>query len=291
MYTIAEKLTNSGEKVSSFSVKLTTLAAAGLLLAGCAGASGVAKTPRMSERNLRPMNQELGAWLARINAVPAPSIRSDRDQTVSAAQPLAEGHSSEGALILTAALPPQPLQPALSPSSAPSPTASSAKPPATDSTRPVSTPSAGAVAAEDPTSSNAGKPRSDPAAKAAGAGDGAALAAKPNAAAVPGGTAGNVTGTTPTPPVATEVVKPAAKEIWLAENGSSFRTTLTAWASKAGWAEPRWDASVDYPIAGTMTFEGDFLDAVRGIFKAHAGVQRPVQADIYVSQKFIHVTE
>ncbi|CAD7741226.1 hypothetical protein LMG31884_47440 (plasmid) [Xanthomonas hydrangeae] len=40
-----------------------------------------------------------------------------------------------------------------------------------------------------------------------------------------------------------------------------------------------------------MTFEGDFLDALRSLFKAHAGVSRPVHVDVYTNQKFIHVTE
>jgi P-type conjugative transfer protein VirB9 len=88
-----------------------------------------------------------------------------------------------------------------------------------------------------------------------------------------------------------QVAEPLPEHVWTAEAGSSLRTTLLRWAKDAGWAEPRWDAPVDYPIAGTMVFEGDFLHALGGLFKAHANVSRPVHIDVYTTQKFIHVTE
>lgn len=81
------------------------------------------------------------------------------------------------------------------------------------------------------------------------------------------------------------------EQIWTAEPGSSLRLTLIRWSKEAGWAEPRWEAGIDFPIAGTMSFNGDFLEAVRGILDAYAGAQRPVRGMAYVKQKFILVTE
>ena len=99
-----------------------------------------------------------------------------------------------------------------------------------------------------------------------------------------------VEGAAYTPP-APRAPPPPPTPVWTADAGSTLRGTLTEWAKAAGWAEPRWDAQVDYPIAGTMRFEGEFLDAVREIFAAHSSTQRPLQADVYVRQNLIHVTE
>jgi hypothetical protein len=54
---------------------------------------------------------------------------------------------------------------------------------------------------------------------------------------------------------------------------------------------PQWDAEIDYQVPGTLSFEGDFLDAVRGLFKAYARAKRPLLVDAYPNQKIIHVTE
>lgn len=83
---------------------------------------------------------------------------------------------------------------------------------------------------------------------------------------------------------------PAPKPEWIAEHGTTLRAAVEEWSSKAGWTVI-WDASIDYPIVGTLRYRGEYLDAVRGIFLAHAHAARPLQADAYVGQKLVHVTE
>ncbi|MBB3923918.1 toxin co-regulated pilus biosynthesis Q family protein [Xanthomonas arboricola] len=79
-----------------------------------------------------------------------------------------------------------------------------------------------------------------------------------------------------------------SKKTWVAENGTSLRYSVTEWSKRAGWTVV-WDAEVDYPIAGTLTYEGDFVDAVAGIFRAHSRSAIPLRVDIYPRQKLIHI--
>lgn len=263
---------------------MAAFAASALLLAGCASAGGAPKTPRMSDRHLRPMNQDLAAWLARINAVPAPATQ---DPVVSAGTARSEpgGDASSQPQLRVESLPPLAAQPELSSGTAPSPTASPTKPPATASNTPAPSPTADAVAAAGALIPPPGRPNGQPEVRP---GPPSPAAVAPAAAPQPNPVAAADPAVEPVKePVPVEVPKP----IWKAEAGGTLRTTLLGWAKEAGWPEPRWDAPVDYPIVGTMVFEGDFLDALRGLFKAHAGVSRPVHVDVYTTQKFIHVTE
>lgn len=95
----------------------------------------------------------------------------------------------------------------------------------------------------------------------------------------------------PLPKTAPAVVASAAKPTWKAVGGSdTLRSAVEQWAKRAGWTVI-WDAGIDYPIVGSLKYEGTYLDAVRGIFLAHAGAERPLRADAYTRQQLIHITE
>lgn len=274
MYTIAEKLANNGEKVSSFSERWAGVAVFGLLLSGCATGAGVARTPAMSDRHLRPMNQDLALWLERVNAKPA-------GETAMQHQVSAIALASEPAPQQAKTAPPLP--PALpiasvAPSSAPSPTASLAVQPATEvKPRPASTSPDSTVVSGD-TSSPSAAPTEVAAALAS---------SHPKEKTAPAAAAAD------SPPPKPSAQPPAnpPKPTWVANPGSTVRETLAHWSSEAGWAVPQWDAEIDYQVPGTLSFEGDFLDAVRGLFKAYARAKRPLLVDAYPNQKIIHVTE
>ncbi|WP_245336356.1 toxin co-regulated pilus biosynthesis Q family protein [Stenotrophomonas sp. PvP093] len=218
------------------------------------------------------MNQDLALWLERVNARPAGETA--RQQEVSAVALASEPARQP---VKTAS----PLSPTLptssvAPSSAPSPTASLAVQPATEAKpRPVSTSPDSTVVSGD---------TSSPSAAPTGA---AALASsQPQEKAAPAAAAADS-------PLQTPSAQPVAppKPTWVANPGSTVRETLAHWSSKAGWAVPQWDAEIDYQVPGTLSFEGDFLDAVRGLFKAYARAKRPLLVDAYPNQKIIHVTE
>lgn len=83
---------------------------------------------------------------------------------------------------------------------------------------------------------------------------------------------------------------PLQPAVWAAKEGSSVRDTVEEWAKKANWTVV-WDAGIDYPIVGGLRYAGGFLDAIRGIFLAHARAATPLRADVYTRQHLIHITE
>lgn len=83
---------------------------------------------------------------------------------------------------------------------------------------------------------------------------------------------------------------PPPQPSWTAGNGTTLRGSVEEWSAKAQWTVV-WDAGVDYPITGSLKYEGTYLDAIRGIFLAHSKAERPLRADLYTSQKLIHITE
>ncbi|OHE80665.1 MAG: hypothetical protein A2X76_01340 [Lysobacterales bacterium GWF1_69_6] len=110
--------------------------------------------------------------------------------------------------------------------------------------------------------------------------------------------------TTPAAPPAVEAAEPTPIETvaeappapepelpaWTALPGDSLRDAVQIWSQREGW-QVEWDAQIDYDIVAALTYRGSYLDAIRGIFKAHAGAERPLLVDLYPNQKLIHVTE
>lgn len=82
-----------------------------------------------------------------------------------------------------------------------------------------------------------------------------------------------------------------AKVFWVAKKGNSLRDSVTEWAQKAGWDVNWVPQDLDYPIIGTLTYEGTFENAITGIFRAYEGAERPMLVDGNPSQKLIVVTE
>lgn len=90
--------------------------------------------------------------------------------------------------------------------------------------------------------------------------------------------------------LAGKVVTPG-KVFWVAKKGSSLRDSVTEWAQAAGWDVSWVPQDLDYPIIGTLTYEGTFENAVMGIFRAYEGAERPMLVDGNPRQKLIVVTE
>lgn len=219
------------------------------------------------------MNEDLRAWLDRLNATPAgtPPAPSLEEQPRVAAEPPA---------------PQTQLAPAPSPGAAPTSTA-------TASTAPEVAKPAVAVAAGAPqqqvVASAAPAKKADPS-HTPGSGSQPAPppfsaddAKKVQAAATADGKPANTPAETIPAPL-----PPPPKPVWAAENGTSLRYSVSQWAKRAGWTVV-WDAEVDYPIVGTLSYEGDFVEAVAGIFRAHSRSTIPLRVDIYPRQKLIHI--
>jgi len=282
------KVHKSDEKMNTFAARVLVLALAAGLGSGCATAFA-AKTPKFKERDLRPMNQDLAAWLDRLNAGPAHAEASAEPA------PAAPTDKKEALAITPAA----PVPPAMQPqqqgptslemsNAASSPTAST--PTATASP----TPSVSAVAVTAGASSVPPTAAPAPAATSHTPG-GSQPPASPPALAAAEPTAATAVGAVTTDSATTVVQAPLpppppAKPVWTAANGESLREAIEDWSKKADWTVV-WDASVDYPIVGTLRYEGDYLDAIRGIFLAHANAEKPLRADVYTRQHLIHITE
>ncbi|MEA9776954.1 toxin co-regulated pilus biosynthesis Q family protein [Xanthomonas campestris pv. raphani] len=263
-------MTTPGEKVTTFAARAITIALAGMLSA-CA--SSGAKTPRYSDRHLRPMNEDLRAWLDRLNAMPvgtSPATSMNEQTRVAVAPPAPQTQ----------------LAPAPSPGAAPTSPATALTPP--DVVRPAVAVAAGApqqhvVASAapakkaDPSHTPGSGPQPAPPPFSA---EGAKKA--PEVATADGKLANKPAETIPAP------LPPPPKPVWAAENGTSLRYSVSQWAKRAGWTVV-WDAEVDYPIAGTLSYEGEFVEAVAGIFRAHSRSTIPLRVDIYPRQKLIHI--
>lgn len=56
-----------------------------------------------------------------------------------------------------------------------------------------------------------------------------------------------------------------AEEVWSVRQGDTVKTTLDAWAAKAGW-EASWNAPKDYQLGTSTRFTGSFEKSVIALF-------------------------
>lgn len=235
------------------------------LLASCAT---VAKPPApdFSDTHLRPINQDLVAWLDRLNA----------------------GTGTDG-------LRPLPASPAAAAVPAASP-----RLPAPASAPPVAAPSAApnaiaaSVAAAFPIpSSNPVAPSPSPGAPAPAAASppnppASAVAAAADANSIPATRKGP-----PSPDAVVEAPKPPPAKpapLWAAEPTQTLRSSVEAWAAREHWTVI-WNADVDYRIAAHLEYRGDFVAAVNGIFKDHENAKVPLRAVADTTHKQLTVSE
>lgn len=291
--------------MNTFTARLLVIALVAAFGSGCASSLS-AKTPKFRDRDLRPMNQDLAAWLERLNAGPTVAGAPDARPTV-ARDPTVDPRRTTPALqrlpearaVVSTTLPPSNAVPSPA-ASTPTATASPPPPPV-----PVAAVAAVALTSPDQAQSAASAPAatspspgvSQPPASPTQIPDAPniALAAEPGESKHSPALGSVVTSAAsvsvksvavaPLPPPL-----PPPQPTWTAFNGTTLRGSVEEWSAKAEWTVV-WDAGVDYPISGSLKYEGTYLDAIRGIFFAHAGAERPLRADLYTSQKLIHITE
>lgn len=91
-------------------------------------------------------------------------------------------------------------------------------------------------------------------------------------------------------PAAAEALPAAAQRRWAALSGSTFRDTLTGWATTEGWSVI-WDLPVDYMIRASATFSGTFEEAVLSISDAIYDHHPEFLITVYRGNRVIHVRE
>ena len=95
-------------------------------------------------------------------------------------------------------------------------------------------------------------------------------------------------GNDPSAPVMARATAAHPASVWQAAPGQSLRQVTQGWAARAGY-EVVWDADFDYPVRATLRMDGDFINAMTGLFNAYAAADRPLSIDIYKEQKLVHV--
>ncbi len=94
----------------------------------------------------------------------------------------------------------------------------------------------------------------------------------------------------PTPTIDITPLRVPAAPAYSAAAGTSVRAVITAWSAQADW-QLRWLAPIDYPLPVAVTYEGDFLTAVRHLLAMYAKQGRPLVSDAYTQQSLVVVKE
>lgn len=79
--------------------------------------------------------------------------------------------------------------------------------------------------------------------------------------------------------------------LWTAQRGNTLREAVSEWAKRAGWDLDWVPKDVDYAIIGPLSYEGQFEDAITGIFRAYERAERPLDARGNKTQKLLQITE
>lgn len=223
------------------------------LVAGCASTG--AKAP---EQQLRPMNQDLAAWLQRLNAAPA-ALGTPAGTPTEPSNSSHNRNTNMRSASQNKAMP-EPVVVKVKP------TASHLQSRAAVQTQrtpaPALTHAAAPVASMKPSSNDPG-PKASTGERAL---DLARL--QPNAK-----------------PVA---IKPAPPPEWIARADTSLKQTLEQWAKRQGWVVI-WDAEVDLPIVTPVRYSGSLQSVVTKLFGAISEGLPGLRADLYNTQKIIHV--
>lgn len=86
-------------------------------------------------------------------------------------------------------------------------------------------------------------------------------------------------------------VKVEPLPVWSAQAGTTLRQTIEGWSHKQGW-DVRWESELlDYPIEGTFSMIGEYLDVITRTFELYKDAKRPFKVEVYPSQKLVVVKE
>lgn len=92
----------------------------------------------------------------------------------------------------------------------------------------------------------------------------------------------------PVTTVDTASASPQPAQTWLASPADgTLLTTLTKWAEQAGW-QVVWEAQDDLIIPANATFQGDFREAVRALFRSFSTSLDPI---FYLRNNVVRVTD
>ena len=91
------------------------------------------------------------------------------------------------------------------------------------------------------------------------------------------------------PPVLTEVPS-SSQQPWVISRGQMLRIQMEAWATAAGYSLV-WNASNDYEMKSSATFNGSFIDAVKGLFTALQAHGLALRVTIYQGNNVIEISE
>jgi hypothetical protein len=71
---------------------------------------------------------------------------------------------------------------------------------------------------------------------------------------------------------------------WAAQRGDTLRKVLTEWCHRSN-VELQWQAEYDYPIEGSVHFNGGFEDAVRGLLAGFDGARPQPTGELHTNSK------
>ncbi len=91
------------------------------------------------------------------------------------------------------------------------------------------------------------------------------------------------------PPVLTEAPS-SLQQPWVITRGQMLRIQMEAWATAAGYSLV-WNASNDYEMKSSATFNGSFIDAVKGLFTALQANGLALRVTIYQGNNVIEISE
>lgn len=84
------------------------------------------------------------------------------------------------------------------------------------------------------------------------------------------------------------VTSPEPPKPWGVVSGTSLRSTLADWSTRAGW-ELHWDATDDFVLLARAEFNGDFDGAVSRLLTAVNAHGHAFQAETYAGNKVLRV--
>ncbi|WP_235424038.1 toxin co-regulated pilus biosynthesis Q family protein [Citrobacter koseri] len=90
-------------------------------------------------------------------------------------------------------------------------------------------------------------------------------------------------------------VIPPEPTVWLAQTGSTLKSTLKNWTTLYRCRGKDWfifwPTPVDYPIDAPLQFSGDFRAALNGIFSLYKKADKPLYATVNPQQCVIQVSD
>lgn len=83
----------------------------------------------------------------------------------------------------------------------------------------------------------------------------------------------------------------AAKQMWEAREGSTFRSTMEEWSKRAGWTMVWPMQDLDYKFPAPLRFDGTIIDATSELTRLYEKADRPLAVVMHTTQKLIVFSE